>query len=63
MARPKTDNIRVNVFMEPKILHALKTLAVRRGTTYSQLIRDASRTFVIAELKKEKSSTSTQGAV
>ncbi len=57
MARPKTDNIRINTFMEPKILHALKTLAKRRGTTYSQLIRDACRQFVIRELKREKEAT------
>ncbi len=57
MARPKTDNVRINTFMEPKILHALKTLAKRRGTTYSQLIRDASREFVIRELKREKEAT------
>ena len=54
MARPKTDNVRVNIFMEPKVLQALKALAKRRGTTYSQLIRDASRAFVVIELKKEK---------
>ena len=54
MARHKTDNVRVNIFMEPKVLQALKTLAKRRGTTYSQLIRDASRTFVVAELRKEQ---------
>ncbi len=54
MARPKTDNVRINTFMEPKILHALKTLARRRGTTYSQLIRDACRQFVIQELKRER---------
>ncbi len=57
MARPKTDNVRINTFMEPKILHALKTLAKRRGTTYSQLIRDACRQFVIRELKREKEAT------
>lgn len=57
MSRPKTDNIRVNVFMEPKVLAGLKTLARRRGTTYSQLIRDASRSFVITELKKEKTTS------
>ena len=57
MARPKTDNVRINTFMEPKILHALKTLAKRRGTTYSQLIRDASRELVIRELKREKEAT------
>ena len=58
MARPKTDNVRINTFMEPKILHALKTLARRRGTTYSQLIRDACRAYVVAELKKEKETAS-----
>ncbi len=62
MARPRTDNIRVNIFMEPKVLQALKTLARRRGTTYSQLIRDASRTFVITELKREQAASAASPA-
>lgn len=65
MPRPRTENVRVNVFMEPKVLRALKMLAKRRGTTYSQLIRDASREFVVVELKKEKGvvSSASEGAV
>lgn len=54
MARPKTDNKRINVFMEPKVLDALKVLAKRRGTTYSELIRTAAREYVVTELKRER---------
>ena len=61
MARPKTDNIRVNIFMEPKVLHALKTLATRRGTTYSQLVRDACREFAVTQLKAERNTEQADG--
>ena len=54
MPRPKTDNVRINIFMEPKILRAMKMLAARRGTTYSQLMRDACREFAVRELTAEK---------
>lgn len=57
MSRPKTDTVRINIFMNNKVLKALKTLATRRGTSVSQLIRDASRSFVIKELKKEQESS------
>jgi len=54
MARPKTDNERINVFMQHDVMRALRFLAQRRGTTYSELIRSATREFVIREVPKEK---------
>lgn len=54
MARPKTDNERINVFMQGDVMKALRYLARRRGTSYSELIRIAAREFVIREVPKEK---------
>ncbi len=51
MAQGKT---RVNVFLPDKLLHATKVLAGKRATSYSEIIRQATASFVLAELKKER---------
>ena len=53
MARPNTDSERVNVYIPRRIMKVLRVLAQRRGTTYSEMIRQASREFAIREANKE----------
>jgi metal-responsive CopG/Arc/MetJ family transcriptional regulator len=50
------DKTRVNVFLPNKLLHACKTLAKLRATSYSEIVRQATAAFVVAELKKERDS-------
>ena len=61
MTKPKTKEqvsptgkVRVNVLIQANVLKATKALAQRRGTTYSEVIRTAVRSYVVAELNKEK---------
>ena len=54
MAKQPSNNIRVNVFIPAKTLKALRTLAARRGTSYSELVRTACRDYAVTELSKEK---------
>ncbi len=51
MPRPPSGNIRVNFYIDPRVLAALRKLARRRGTTYSDLIRMATNAYVISELR------------
>ncbi|RLC00790.1 MAG: hypothetical protein DRH90_17655 [Deltaproteobacteria bacterium] len=48
------DKTRVNVFLPNKLLHATKTLANLRATSYSEIVRQATAQYVVSELKKEK---------
>lgn len=48
------DKTRVNVFLPNKLLSASKLLAKLRATSYSEIIRQATAQFVVAELKKER---------
>lgn len=49
-----SDKTRVNVFLPNKLLHATKVLAEMRATSYSEIIRQATAAFVVAELKKTR---------
>ncbi len=51
MPRPTSGNIRVNFYIDPRVLAALRKLARRRGTTYSDLIRMATNAYVISEAR------------
>jgi predicted DNA binding CopG/RHH family protein len=51
---PPKDKERINFFIPTKTLDALKALASRRGTNYSELLRQAAREFAVAELTKER---------
>ena len=53
MARVKTGHVRINFLMPPKVLQAFKALAKRRGTSYSDLLRDAAKEYIIRELRSE----------
>ena len=55
MPRVPSGMVRINLFVQPKVLQVFKTLAQRRGTTYSQLMREALRNYALEEVKIEKS--------
>lgn len=54
MARTPTDSTRINYYQPNDVLNALKKLAARRGTTYSELIRMATREYALREVRKER---------
>jgi len=54
MPRAKTGMIKFNLYIQPEILKGMKYIAKQRGTNCSNLIRDASREYVVNELKKER---------
>lgn len=54
MAKPKSGMVKSNLFIDPKVQKGLQFLAEKRGTTYSALVREAMRTFLIDALHKEK---------
>lgn len=49
MPRDSAGNSKINIYFNDKVLEALKRLARARGTTYSELIREASKEFVLRE--------------
>lgn len=49
MTRASAGNTKINIYFNDAVLAALKRLALARGTTYSELIREASREFVLRE--------------
>jgi hypothetical protein len=58
MARPKTGKTRINLYVPDNVLSAYKTLAQRRGTTYSELARNALREYIRREITREKAGRS-----
>jgi hypothetical protein len=54
MAKPKTGMIKSNLFIDPKVQKGFRFLAEKRGTTYSALVREAMRAFLIEALMEEK---------
>ena len=54
MAKPKSGMVKSNLFIDPKVRKGMQFLAGRRGTTYSALVREAMRKFLIAALSEEK---------
>jgi len=49
MTRPSTGKKKVNIFMDEKILEALRRIGAARGVTYSELVREACRRYVFEE--------------
>lgn len=49
MTRASAGNSKINIYFNDGVLDALKKLARARGTTYSELIRIASRDYVLKE--------------
>lgn len=54
MAKPRSGMVKSNLFIDPKVQKGIQFLAERRGTTYSALVREAMRSFLIDALKEEK---------
>jgi len=54
MAKPKSGMVKSNLFIDPKVQKGMRFLAQRRGTSYSALVREAMRGFLIEALKEEK---------
>lgn len=54
MAKPKSGMVKSNLFIDPKVQKGLQFLAEKRGTTYSALVREAMRGYLIEALLEEK---------
>lgn len=54
MAKPRTGMIKTNLYIDPKVQKGIQFLAEKRGTSYSALVREAMRGFLIDALKEEK---------
>lgn len=54
MAKPRSGMVKSNLFIDPKVQRGLQFLAEKRGTTYSALVREAMRNFLIEALLEEK---------
>lgn len=54
MAKPKSGMVKTNLFIDPKVQNGLQYLAARKGTSFSALVREAMREFLISKLKEER---------
>ena len=54
MAKPRSSMVKSNIYIDPKVQKGLRYLAAKRGTSYSQLVREAMRKFLIEALREEK---------
>ncbi len=62
MAKPRSGMVKSNLFIDPKVQNGLRFLAKRRGTSYSALVREAMREFLIKALHKEKEVAELEGS-
>lgn len=46
---PISGRIRLNLYFDENVLEALRRIAEKRGTTYSELIRQISREWVLEQ--------------
>jgi len=63
MGRRTLGHTKVNILLDPTVLHALKWLAASRGTSYSELIRAAAKEYAIREITQEQKDISTLASV
>lgn len=63
MSRPSMGLEKVNFFCEPTVLRGFKWLAKTRGTSYSELMRTATKQFIIKEIQLEQGSIATLSTV
>ena len=54
MAKPKSGMVKSNLFIDPKVQKGLQFLAKKRGTSYSALVREAMRNYLVEALMEEK---------
>lgn len=52
MSRPSSGKNKINIYMDDRILEALRRIGAARGITYSELIREACRQYVHLESGK-----------
>lgn len=50
--RKSVDRKKINIYFQENVLEGLRRLAEARGTTYSELIREACRQYVVNESGK-----------
>ena len=63
MAKPRSSMVKSNIYIDPRVQKGLRFLAKKRGTSYSQLVREAMRRFMVEELTKEKDIVPVESAV
>ena len=49
MVRTANDRIKINMYFQNRVLEGMRRIAEAKGTTYSELIREACREYVIRE--------------
>lgn len=49
MARTNRNVVKVNIYLPEGVLEVMRRLAASRGCAYSELIREACRTYVLKE--------------
>lgn len=49
MTRQSAGNTKINIYFNERVLDALRKMAQTKGTTYSELIRDACQQYVLKE--------------
>ena len=49
MTRIASGNQKCNVYLDARVIDALRKIAAARQTTYSELVREACRDFVLKE--------------
>lgn len=49
MTRTPTGKTKINFYFDDRTLEGLRVIATHRGTTYSELIREACRLYVLNE--------------
>ncbi len=54
MAKPRSGMVKSNLFIDPKVQKGMQFLAKKRGTTYSALVREAMRAFLVEALLEGK---------
>ncbi len=54
MAKPRSSMVKSNIYIDPKVQKGIRYLANRRGTSYSELVRQAMRKFLIEALREER---------
>jgi metal-responsive CopG/Arc/MetJ family transcriptional regulator len=52
MPRPSQDRIKVNVYLQRNVLEGLKKIAMLKGTSYAELIRQATQDYLLREAKR-----------
>lgn len=64
MPKQKDENLKkYNIYLHIPTVEAIKWLAQRRGTSYSNLLREALKDFAVKEVRKEQEDIQVLGAI